>query len=194
MLLEAALHLFARHGYAGTSMEMVGEAAGVTKPVVYACFPGKRELFCALLEREEQRLFVQIRKALPAEVDPANVEGALVGGLTAYFRAAAATPDSWRVIFHAQHGTDPAVAGRVQAARAYAVRGVAQLAESLLRREGLGADAERRASLEGGVIVAAAETGVRLMLEERGSWTPEELGDVLGRGLARAHAAFLDAG
>jgi AcrR family transcriptional regulator len=194
VLLEAAVHLFARHGYAGTSMDMIGDAAGVTKPVVYACFPGKRELFDALLEREEQRMFDQIRQALPAEVDPNDVEGALVGGLTAYFRAAAATPDSWRVIFHVEHGSDPAVVGRVLAARAYAARGVAQLAEGLLRQEGLGADAARRAALEGRVIVAAAEAGVRLMLEQPEAWTPEELGELLGCGLARAHAAFGDGG
>jgi len=192
LLVDASLGLFASHGYAGTSMEMVAEAAGVTKPVVYACFPGKRELFAALLEREERRLLEQILAALPAQVGDGDVEQALVSGLTAYFRAAAATPDSWRVIFHAEHGADPAVLRRVEAAREMAVRGVAQLAEAVLEGEGVGADAGRRAGLEARLIVAAGEAGVRLMLEEPGAWEPDELGRVLGRGLALAHPAFGD--
>src|SRR4051794_29826353 len=55
-VLDAALELFLERGYEGTSMEAVAGAAGVTKPVVYACFAGKDELFRALLRREEERI------------------------------------------------------------------------------------------------------------------------------------------
>ena len=53
MVLDAALRLFTAAGYQGTSMEAIAEAAGVTKPVVYECYPSKAELFRALLERAE---------------------------------------------------------------------------------------------------------------------------------------------
>src|SRR5918994_4522452 len=46
-VLDAALELFLEHGYDGTSMQAIAGRAGVTKPVVYACFPGKDELFRA---------------------------------------------------------------------------------------------------------------------------------------------------
>ena len=49
-LLAAAATVFARHGYHGTSVDMVAEAAGYTKGAVYSNFSSKEELFLALLE------------------------------------------------------------------------------------------------------------------------------------------------
>lgn len=49
-LLAAAAQVFARHGYHGTSVDMVAEAAGYTKGAVYSNFTSKEELFLALLE------------------------------------------------------------------------------------------------------------------------------------------------
>lgn len=66
LILDVALQLFMEHGYRGTSMEAVARAAGVTKPVVYDCFASKADLFGALLEREEQRMFDQFGAALAA--------------------------------------------------------------------------------------------------------------------------------
>lgn len=39
-ILQAALRLMARHGYARMSVDAVAEAAGVTKPSIYLRFPG----------------------------------------------------------------------------------------------------------------------------------------------------------
>jgi AcrR family transcriptional regulator len=61
------LELFIERGYRGTSMDAVASAAGVTKPVVYDCFASKAELFGALLDREEQRMFAQFSEALVLE-------------------------------------------------------------------------------------------------------------------------------
>jgi AcrR family transcriptional regulator len=49
-LLVAAADVFARHGYHGTSVDMVAEAAGYTKGAVYSNFSSKEDLFLALLE------------------------------------------------------------------------------------------------------------------------------------------------
>lgn len=49
-LLTAAADVFARHGYHGTSVDMVAEAAGYTKGAVYSNFDSKEDLFLALLE------------------------------------------------------------------------------------------------------------------------------------------------
>ena len=62
-VLDAALELFLEHGYDGTSMQAVADRAEVTKPVVYDCFPGKDELFRALLAREEERILAEIQSA-----------------------------------------------------------------------------------------------------------------------------------
>src|SRR5271167_325410 len=59
LILDVAFGLFLERGYKGTSMDAIADAAGVTKPVIYACFASKAELFGALLDREEQRMFAQ---------------------------------------------------------------------------------------------------------------------------------------
>ena len=55
-LLAAARRLFAERGYAGTSLENVVDAVGVTKGALYHHFGGKRDLFRAVYEREQQSL------------------------------------------------------------------------------------------------------------------------------------------
>lgn len=47
---DAARQLFLEHGYAGTSMDAVTSAAGVSKQTVYVYYPSKRVLFADVLE------------------------------------------------------------------------------------------------------------------------------------------------
>src|SRR5437868_5200776 len=82
-VLDAALDLFLEHGYDGTSMQAVADRAGVTKPVVYACFPGKDELFRALLAREEARILAEIQGAFE-NADLADPETTLIDGYTGF--------------------------------------------------------------------------------------------------------------
>src|SRR5918996_6577968 len=98
-VLDAALELFLERGYEGTSMEAIAESAGVTKPVVYACFPGKVELFKALLERQEERILGEITAALASVSDPHDPERTLTEGFTAFLRAVAVSPAAYRRVF-----------------------------------------------------------------------------------------------
>jgi AcrR family transcriptional regulator len=50
LLLEVATAEFLAHGYNGTSLERVAEAAGFSKGAVYGNFAGKEELCLAVLE------------------------------------------------------------------------------------------------------------------------------------------------
>jgi AcrR family transcriptional regulator len=50
LLLEVAAAEFLAHGYSGTSLERVAEAAGFSKGAVYGNFAGKEELCLAVLE------------------------------------------------------------------------------------------------------------------------------------------------
>src|SRR5690606_23789772 len=49
-LLEAALEVFVAQGYHAAAMDDIADRAGVSKPVLYQHFPGKLELYLALLE------------------------------------------------------------------------------------------------------------------------------------------------
>jgi aryl-alcohol dehydrogenase-like predicted oxidoreductase/AcrR family transcriptional regulator len=57
-LRRAAVDTFLEHGYDGTTMEAVAQAAGVTKSTLYARYPDKRTLFMAVsswaLTRQER--------------------------------------------------------------------------------------------------------------------------------------------
>lgn len=51
----AAAKLFLEKGYAGTSMDEVAAAAGISKQTIYTHFPSKEELFADLVLGNEQR-------------------------------------------------------------------------------------------------------------------------------------------
>jgi AcrR family transcriptional regulator len=65
-LFTTAARLFARHGYDGTSMAMLVDELGVTRPTIYSRVPSKRALFDAVYERamawyeEHLRTFVAL--------------------------------------------------------------------------------------------------------------------------------------
>ena len=49
-ILEAALGVFARRGYAAASIDQIAVAAGISKALIYEHFASKRELQIALLD------------------------------------------------------------------------------------------------------------------------------------------------
>src|SRR5690349_6408211 len=134
-VLDAALDLFLDHGYEGTSMDAVAQAAGVTKPVVYACFAGKDELFRALLRREEERILAELQAAF-ADADLDDPERTLVDGMTGFLRAVAASPDVYRLIFLGEGGGNAAVARRIQLGRQSQVDALSVLAGEWLAARG----------------------------------------------------------
>lgn len=185
MVLDAAFELFLSRGYEGTSMEAVAGAIGVSKPVVYACYPSKDDLFKALLQREEERVLTEIAAALPAAAE-GDLSSTLTEGLTAFLRAVAASPRAYRVIFLGE-GANTAVARRIQRGRERQVEAVAMLARPLLD-DGDPDELDRAARLLGYLTVGLAESGARALLSESG-WTPESLGSELGRIAAAGRAA-----
>jgi AcrR family transcriptional regulator len=184
LVLNAAFDLFLRHGYEGTSMEAIASAAGVTKPVVYACFAGKEELFEALLRREESRVLAAIQDSMPADANVDDPEPLLVEALTAFLRAVADSPDAYRIIVVGE-GATTEIARRIQHGRGLAVDAVAGLARGWLQGRETAIDVEAGARLLGTVIVGLAESGARAMLRDPETWSPELLGELLGRMAAR---------
>src|SRR5436190_4087838 len=159
-VLDAALELFLERGYEGTSMEAIASAAGVTKPVVYACFPGKDELFRALLRREEERILAEIQGAF-ADADLSEPETTLTEGFTGFLRAVGDSPEVYRLIFLGEGGGNAAVAHRIQRGREEQVRRLSELAKGWLESSGNGkrskAEIERTARLLGNSIAGLAE-------------------------------------
>lgn len=69
LLVSVARDVFAREGYAATSLNTVVEIAGVTKGALYHHFEGKRELFQAVYETEWIRLAAVVNRAARGEAD-----------------------------------------------------------------------------------------------------------------------------
>jgi AcrR family transcriptional regulator len=188
-VLDAALDLFLEHGYEGTSMEAVARAAGVTKPVVYACFAGKDELFRALLRREEEWILAEIEAAFDGS-DLNDPETTLVDGFTGFLRAVAASPDVYRLIFLGEGGGNAAVSRRIQLGRQAQIDALSLLARGWLEARGQsGEKLDAQARLLGNAIAGLAESGARLLLSGADGWTPETLGHELGRFANAAQAA-----
>jgi AcrR family transcriptional regulator len=68
LIVGAAGRLFGERGYDDTRIDDIAAAAGVTKPIVYRHFDGKRALYLSLLERHREDLSSFVG-AVPAEGD-----------------------------------------------------------------------------------------------------------------------------
>ena len=68
-MLDAALELFAEHGFDGTSLQQIADRLGVTKAAVYYHFRSKDDLLAALVEPAFDELDALLREveALPAD-------------------------------------------------------------------------------------------------------------------------------
>ena len=184
LILDAALEVYVEHGYKGTSMQAVADAAGVTKPVVYECFPNKDELLLALLDREERRLLGAITESLPSNLVSDNVEAVLAAGLTAFLTGAGQAPNSWRVVFDSGWGSGSVVAERVRRVRELVVGQLRELVRQYMVADGID-DIDRKAPVVAEVIAAVSESCARMLVVEHHPWTAAELGTYVARLLAR---------
>lgn len=55
-ILDAALELFAEHGFAAVGVDRIGERAGVPGPAIYRHFSGKAELLATLVDQAMDHL------------------------------------------------------------------------------------------------------------------------------------------
>ncbi|BAY07585.1 TetR/AcrR family transcriptional regulator [Calothrix sp. NIES-2098] len=69
-ILQGAMQEFLQHGYAGTSMDKVAVAAGVSKATVYSHFQDKEGLFKVLIEQLARKKFNSIFGTQPPEGEP----------------------------------------------------------------------------------------------------------------------------
>ena len=113
-LLAAAQEVFVANGYHAAAMDDIAERAGVSKPVLYQHFPGKLELYLALLDTQAEALTRAVHEALEATDDNRQ---RVHGVLTAYFRFVDRDEEdgAFRLIFETDLGNEPAVRDRVEA-------------------------------------------------------------------------------
>lgn len=184
LILDAALRLLVAEGSAAVSMDAIAAAAGVTKPVVYSCFSSKAELWGALLEREEQRMLAHVAGALPERPNLDDPEGGLRAGFAAFLSAVVAEPDSWRLIYLAERGSEPEIRRRVTRGRQLQFEALRRLTTAQYTARDA-PDAERKGELVASTIIATGEMAARLVLEAPERWSPQELAEMLARLVVR---------
>jgi AcrR family transcriptional regulator len=95
LIVDAAGRLFGERGYAGTRLDDVAAAAGVTKPILYRHFESKRALYLALLERHRDDL-ARFAGLIPAE---GRVEERLRSVLDLWLNYVEEHSYAWRMLF-----------------------------------------------------------------------------------------------
>jgi AcrR family transcriptional regulator len=110
-LLAAAQQIFVAQGYHAAAMDEIAERAGVSKPVLYQHFPGKLELYLALLDTHCDAIIAKVRGAMMATPD--NKER-VNGAVRAYFDFVDHESEAFRLVFESDLRNDPQVRERVE--------------------------------------------------------------------------------
>ncbi|MBX7160744.1 MAG: TetR/AcrR family transcriptional regulator [Acidimicrobiia bacterium] len=123
-ILRGAARAFAERGYAGTSMEAIAEAAGITKLIVYRHFESKADLYRAVVTDVVESIAAADRAGLASGAGPRSHALALL-------QAAREDPDGFRLVFrHAVR--EPEFADLVDTTRRRGVEFVRGLLEPVL--------------------------------------------------------------
>jgi AcrR family transcriptional regulator len=109
-LLGAAQEVFVAHGYHAAAMDDIAERAGVSKPVLYQHFPGKLDLYLALLDEHATALVKRVRVALESTT---NNKQRVAASVAAYFDFVDGEDEGFRLVFESDLRNDPAVRERV---------------------------------------------------------------------------------
>lgn len=110
-VLDAARATFVAHGYHATGMDDIAERAGVSKPVLYQHFPGKLDLYLALLDSGIDDLLTAMESALQSTTDNKVRVQATVA---AYFDFVDDPQGAYRLVFESDLTNEPAVRERVE--------------------------------------------------------------------------------
>ncbi|MFD4293054.1 TetR/AcrR family transcriptional regulator [Rhodococcus sp. NPDC058505] len=112
-LLQAASEVFVSRGYHSAGMDEIAECAGVSKPVLYQHFPGKLDLYLAVLQSYVDSLISGVRQALRSTTDNRQRVRAAV---QAFFDFVDNDSQGYRLVFESDLMGDPQVLSRVDRA------------------------------------------------------------------------------
>jgi AcrR family transcriptional regulator len=154
-LLGAAQEVFVAQGYHAAAMDEIADRAGVSKPVLYQHFPGKLELYLALLDESADELVGIVREALSSTTDnkqrvPATFQ--------AFFDFVSSSGEAFRLVFESDLSNEPAVRERLDRT----MRDCAEMISQFIREDAGLQDDEAR--LLGMALVGMAQVSSRYWL------------------------------
>ncbi|MCV7204859.1 TetR family transcriptional regulator [Mycolicibacterium peregrinum] len=182
-VLDTALEIAAHQGLADVTMGTIARRLGVTRPVVYACYPGRGEVLAALLDRETDAVLASLLELLPPE-RTGSIEQLFVDGFHALHSTVRERPASWRIIFAAD--PDPVLTAAIVAGRERIRGQLATAMRPLLQRWQV-ADVDVTLPMLVEVFLAICEAAVRKMLDDDGD--AELVAETFGKAAYRAMRA-----
>ena len=154
-LLGAARDIFVAQGYHAAAMDEIAERAGVSKPVLYQHFPGKLDLYLALLDESADQLVKTMSDALSSTTE--NRER-VPATFKAFYDFVAGTGEAFRLVFESDLSNEPAVRVRLERA----MSDCADMVSQFIREDAGVSDAE--AHLLGMALVGMAQVSARYWL------------------------------
>ncbi len=169
-LLTAAQHVFVTNGYHAAAMDDIAERAGVSKPVLYQHFPGKLDLYLALLETHGNELVHRVRQSLESTPDNKHRVQAVLATLYAFVDG---DDQAFRLVFESDLRGEPAVEQAVEGAMSACVDAVTEVVTA-----DAGLDHERARLLAVG-LVGLSQTTARYWLDAQHSIPRDEAVDLM---------------
>jgi AcrR family transcriptional regulator len=154
-LLAAAQEVFVAQGYHAAAMDDIAERAGVSKPVLYQHFPGKLELYLALLDTHCDAFAERIRSAMSATTENAE---RVRGAMRAYFDFVSHESEAFRLVFESDLRNESAVRARVDRMERLSVEAVT---ETIMSDTGVN---RARAEMLAAGLCGAAQAAARFWL------------------------------
>lgn len=162
LVLDAALEIFAEGGFADASMAAIAARAGVSKAVLYDCFPGgKQDIYYALLDRGEAR-FTDHMFGMLERTNKLPLEDALREGFKAFIEYAEINPLGFRIIFGEAGTSDAEIARRAERTKELMVAKMGQRTAQIM--EGAGVPVTPLADVYNRAIIGAFEEVARMLL------------------------------
>ncbi|GER21822.1 TetR family transcriptional regulator [Zafaria cholistanensis] len=171
-LLRAAQQVFVAHGYHGAAMDEIAEVAQVSKPVLYQHFPGKRELYLALLDSHLENLTELLAQAIAGTQDNRQ---RVVDTIRAYYRFVSQDSQGHRMIFESDLMNDPDVGARLETFNA---RFAASIADVIAAETSV---PHAQATLLGRALAGMAQVSARYWLELGNDVPLEEASELVAR-------------
>lgn len=181
-VLDTALAIAAEQGLPQVTMGAIAARLGVSRPVVYACYPGRGELLSALLERESTLSLSRLLAILPP-LKTGSVEQMFVDGFRSLFGDVRERPASWRLIY--TDDPDPVLSAAIARGRIQIGEQTAAVMRPLFERWQV-ADLDRTLPVLTEIFLGICETGVRMMLDPGTDWPAEQLAAIVGPAAYRA--------
>jgi AcrR family transcriptional regulator len=171
-LLGAAREVFVAQGYHSAAMDEIAERAGVSKPVLYQHFPGKLELYLALLDESVAELVGAVSEALASTTDNRQRVPAT---FSAFFDYVSGAGEAFRLVFESDLSNEPAVRERLERA----ISECGKMVSEFIKEDAGVSDSE--ADLLGMALVGMAQVSARYWLSTDRGIGQDKAEDLLAR-------------